>query len=689
MFQRDREEDFGVSSSPLRVSSMDARDRKDVEHWLEESDGRVGGLTGGSRVNPGAPIVSGDQMATLETAKGARRKELDYLEVSEVTTPHEFPRDLYIVKHRSGGEEEEEEEEEEVEEGESQDYKHREMKVEVPVLYKQHEMEEVESANNLSADSECGDEDVVIHGGGVEGGGGASKVLEGGSKEVFGEGGSGEWGFGDVGGNGETRDEGLPQGAGGQFQPQGGKQFRPQGGGGQFQLQGTDGAFQPLGASGSFQPLGYVREPLQGQEYGGQQGTSVVGKPLQTPSAVELKTLVFCTTQLEMAFAGADRELIHFLYCENFISDSVRDTVLNPRSLLSDREKAGELVKGVKKKVKEDPRNYYTLINKLKQNQSAYYKPLLGTLEAEYECQQREVEAEALQIDMKERESLLAAGEGHIEASTGDGGIPKVTVLSESSSSDLERKNSPDEGARPAPSGRKREMKRKKRRRRRTHSLTEASSSVPEPTPGPSTRSELLNVPGSAGSSTVSQSKHLALSELESIIPASQGVLPTTLSASSPGNSHSAPIKGNIEPGLGGNISPSPSDSLVMTTLKRPALNPSSKITPLDSTGSEDPSSASIAVLSTSEVPTGEASLSISSIPRPLDLPMGVKVLNSRRLLPGGDVGKGQSTNPPAKMTLEFPVLKQGSVMEYFPKEDEGSFTMANDREVCVGDRRG
>jgi hypothetical protein len=102
--------------------------------------------------------------------------------------------------------------------------------------------------------------------------------------------------------------------------------------------------------------------------------------PRPSPSDIELKTLESCITPVETAFTDLDKDMVHFLNYENFISDSVHDEVLDPQSLLRKEQKAWELVKGVKKRVKEDPTSYYTLVSELKRYDKKY-QPLLKRME--------------------------------------------------------------------------------------------------------------------------------------------------------------------------------------------------------------------------------------------------------------------------------------------------------------------
>ena len=59
----------------------------------------------------------------------------------------------------------------------------------------------------------------------------------------------------------------------------------------------------------------------------------------------ELRTLKACTPQLETALKGLESGLVHFLNQEGFITDHVVDEVLNPLSMLTEADKACELLK--------------------------------------------------------------------------------------------------------------------------------------------------------------------------------------------------------------------------------------------------------------------------------------------------------------------------------------------------------
>ena len=99
----------------------------------------------------------------------------------------------------------------------------------------------------------------------------------------------------------------------------------------------------------------------------------------QPPSA-EFMTVEHCTIQLETALSGLDRDLMHFLCQNGFIGDDVRDKVLNPVSVFSEAEKAGEVVRWIKNRIKQDPTSYHVLMGKLQQCGNRY-QPIMNRLE--------------------------------------------------------------------------------------------------------------------------------------------------------------------------------------------------------------------------------------------------------------------------------------------------------------------
>ena len=95
-----------------------------------------------------------------------------------------------------------------------------------------------------------------------------------------------------------------------------------------------------------------------------------------------------CTATLETALKGLDRNMVDFLYQNGFITDDVCDQVLNPVTLLSAADKAHELVKGIKNRVKQDKGSYFVLVGGLTQG-GVLYQPIVTTLAEEYQRQQQ------------------------------------------------------------------------------------------------------------------------------------------------------------------------------------------------------------------------------------------------------------------------------------------------------------
>ena len=90
-----------------------------------------------------------------------------------------------------------------------------------------------------------------------------------------------------------------------------------------------------------------------------------------------------CTPDLETALIGLERGFIHFLAQEGFISNEVSERVLDPQSMLSGEQRAGLLVKGIKRRVKLDSKSYHTLLEHFKKR-GTLYRPIVGILEKAY-----------------------------------------------------------------------------------------------------------------------------------------------------------------------------------------------------------------------------------------------------------------------------------------------------------------
>ena len=89
---------------------------------------------------------------------------------------------------------------------------------------------------------------------------------------------------------------------------------------------------------------------------------------------------------LEKALKGLDRNMVDFLYKNGFITDNVCDQVLSHVTLLSAADKAHELIKGIKNRVKQDKGSYFVLVGGLTQG-GVLYMPILKVLDEEYQRQ--------------------------------------------------------------------------------------------------------------------------------------------------------------------------------------------------------------------------------------------------------------------------------------------------------------
>ncbi len=99
----------------------------------------------------------------------------------------------------------------------------------------------------------------------------------------------------------------------------------------------------------------------------------------------EYKTILRCIEELELALKS-DGDILNFLDGEGFIKPNVYDKVKNPISLLSDAEKAGLLVTGIKDKVKLNPKNYHKLMRHFHQDRRMY-GDIADILDEEYRKQ--------------------------------------------------------------------------------------------------------------------------------------------------------------------------------------------------------------------------------------------------------------------------------------------------------------
>ena len=107
-----------------------------------------------------------------------------------------------------------------------------------------------------------------------------------------------------------------------------------------------------------------------------------------TTECCEYRTVVSCTKQLETALLGLESATVHFLHQKGFITPEVHDEVLDPRSMWTKHQKVGELVTGIRNKVKLSAEGYHTLLRYLGQR-GKYYEGIVRILETEYSKQQQ------------------------------------------------------------------------------------------------------------------------------------------------------------------------------------------------------------------------------------------------------------------------------------------------------------
>lgn len=102
----------------------------------------------------------------------------------------------------------------------------------------------------------------------------------------------------------------------------------------------------------------------------------------------EYKALMKYENDLEIAFNGVERKVVHQLHNGGFINEALHDETLNPKSMQNAHEKAGVLVNHIKKAVKGYPQNFSTLLGILRAAETNLYWSLASNLKRELEQQQ-------------------------------------------------------------------------------------------------------------------------------------------------------------------------------------------------------------------------------------------------------------------------------------------------------------
>lgn len=77
---------------------------------------------------------------------------------------------------------------------------------------------------------------------------------------------------------------------------------------------------------------------------------------------------------------------MHFLNMEGFFGDAFTERILNPVTLLTEEDKAGELVKMIRLRVSQDPSSFHILLHRLKLS-GKLYMPIVQKLEEEFQKQ--------------------------------------------------------------------------------------------------------------------------------------------------------------------------------------------------------------------------------------------------------------------------------------------------------------
>jgi hypothetical protein len=98
----------------------------------------------------------------------------------------------------------------------------------------------------------------------------------------------------------------------------------------------------------------------------------------------ELGALRKCATQLEAALEVMDRDLVHFLRDEGFITNDAHNEVLTPQSMLTEAQRAGVLAKGIDNRVRQDSKSFRILLDRFKQS-GVLFEPIRRTLTDEYD----------------------------------------------------------------------------------------------------------------------------------------------------------------------------------------------------------------------------------------------------------------------------------------------------------------
>ena len=96
----------------------------------------------------------------------------------------------------------------------------------------------------------------------------------------------------------------------------------------------------------------------------------------------EFLTIKQCSASLETALQS-DRNIVYYLNRKGFITDEMFQDLVNPRSMLSASQKAGQLVVRIRNRVKLSPKDYHKLVAHLRQS-GKQYSSIMEILDREY-----------------------------------------------------------------------------------------------------------------------------------------------------------------------------------------------------------------------------------------------------------------------------------------------------------------
>ncbi len=85
----------------------------------------------------------------------------------------------------------------------------------------------------------------------------------------------------------------------------------------------------------------------------------------------EYLSIVKCASQLACAL-HSNRDIPHYLHAELFLTKDIYDDVINPKSRLSDSDKAIELVNGIRRRVEQSPTDFHKFMDHLRKQGSRY-----------------------------------------------------------------------------------------------------------------------------------------------------------------------------------------------------------------------------------------------------------------------------------------------------------------------------